>query len=158
MRCLALAGTRRAPELEKTMTHRPSPSRATTRRALRGLALAALTLGTILLLAPSPSHARTPFLAPIHAAPPAGLSVEAKNAAFDKGFDFKFRSDTNATATISIDPLGFSHSDSASLSSSGGSISLSAKYDRSKREIEIKARRGGQDIGEFTWRVEATLR
>jgi hypothetical protein len=147
--------------MEKTMTRSRTPFPAALRRTPRRVALATLTLlalGAGLLVSPSPTHARTPLLAPLHAAPPAGLSVEAKNAAFDKGFDFKFRSDTNSTATISIDPLGFSHSDSASLSSSGGSISLSAKYDRSKREIEIKARRGGQDIGEFTWRVEASLR
>lgn len=130
------------------------PMRLGTRGAL---ALGTALLAAVALIPAGTSHART-SLAPLHSAPPAGLSVEAKAAPFDKGFDFRFRSDTNATATISLDPLGFDHSDSASLSSSAGSISLNAKYDRSRREIEIKARRGGQDIGEFTWRVEASLR
>ena len=137
-----------------TATRRRVPARLS---ALGSLALGVAVVVGGALVPAGPSHARAP-LAAMHFAPPAGLSVEAKAAAFERGFEFKFRSDTNATTTISIDPLGYSHTDSASLSSSAGTISLSAKYDRSRREIDIKARRGGQDIGEFTWRVEASLR
>ena len=59
---------------------------------------------------------------------------------------------------MSIDPLGMHHTDSATISASGGSITLSGKYDRNDREIQITAKRAGQDIGDFSWRVEAVLR
>lgn len=98
-----------------------------------------------------------PPLSAAPAAPPAGLSVEATDAPFGKGFDFKFRSDTSST-TVTLDPLGNRHSDSSSLSSRSGTISLSAKYSSSDRSIVITAKRGGMSIGEFTWRVEAVLR
>lgn len=103
--------------------------------------------------------AATPAPAPsaAPATPPAGLSVEATDAPFGKGFDFKFRSDTSST-TVTLDPLGNRHSDSSSLSSRSGTISLSAKYSSSDRSIVITAKRGGMSIGEFTWRVEAVLR
>ena len=114
--------------------------------------LAAVCAG--LLVSPAKG---TPALVPLAATPPAGLSVEAKDAPFDKGFDFKFKSGSS-TATISIDPLGHAHTDSASISASGGSISLTGRYDRNDRKIEITAKRAGQDIGEFSWRVEAVLR
>ncbi|MFZ9880106.1 MAG: hypothetical protein ACO3QC_01715 [Phycisphaerales bacterium] len=117
-----------------------------------GILCAVLATG---LLLPAP---RASALTPLVATPPAGLSVEAKDDPFGKGFDFKFESDSGSRTTISLDPLGYTHSASGSLSSKSGSISLSAKYDRNKREIEITARRGGSDIGEFTWRVEAVLR
>ena len=94
----------------------------------------------------------------VSAAPPAGLSVEAKDDAFRKGFDFVFRSDSSATATLSIDPLGGKHVASTSLSSKSGSISLNGTYDRNARSIVIVARRGGKEIGEFSWKVEASLR
>ena len=94
---------------------------------------------------------------PAPSAPPAGLSVEAKDAPFGKGFDFRFRSDTSST-TITIDPLGNRHSDSGSLSSKAGTISLSAKYSPNDRTIVITAKRGGVSIGEYSWRVEAVLR
>lgn len=106
-----------------------------------------------LLLAPP----RASALSPLASTPPAGLSVEAKDAPFNKGFDFKFKSG-NSTATISIDPLGISHSDSATISSPGGSITLSGRYDHGSRKIEITAKRAGQDIGDYSWRVEAVLR
>jgi hypothetical protein len=96
--------------------------------------------------------------APVPLAPPAGLSVEAKSDAFRKGFDFVFRSDTSSTATISIDPLGSRHVASTSISSKAGSITLNGTYDRNDRMIVIVARRGGKEIGEFSWRVEASLR
>ena len=95
-------------------------------------------------------------LTPLASSPPAGLSVEAKDAPFNKGFDFKFKAG-NSTATISIDPLGMRHTDTATISMNG-SVTLSGKYDRNDRQIEITAKRGGQDIGEFSWRVEAVLR
>jgi len=88
---------------------------------------------------------------------PAGLSVDAKDAPFGKGFDFRFRSDTSST-TVSIDPLGLRHTDSGTLSSRAGTISLSAKYNRNDRTIVITAKRGGTSIGEYSWRVEAVLR
>jgi len=123
--------------------------------------LLALTAIGILLapaaLARIEPAAATAALTPLASAPPAGLSVEAKDAPFNKGFDFKFKSGSS-TATISIDPLGHAHTDSASISASGGSISLTGKYDRNDRKIEITAKRAGQDIGEFSWRVEAVLR
>lgn len=100
---------------------------------------------------------RASALTPLASTPPAGLSVEAKDAAFNKGFDFKFKSG-NSTSTISIDPLGMRHTDTATISATGGSITLNGKYDRNDRKIEITAKRGGQDIGEFSWRVEAVLR
>ena len=53
-----------------------------------------------------------------HSAPPAGLSVEPKEAPFNKGFDFKFKSGTSS-ATVSIDPLGTRHSDTATISATG---------------------------------------
>jgi hypothetical protein len=104
------------------------------------------------------AHAAPVALAPVQSGQVAGLSVEAKDDPFGKGFDFRFRSDSNSTTTMSLDPLGHTQSASASVSSKSGSISLSGRYDRSKREIEITARRGGQEIGEFRWRVEAVLR
>ena len=115
----------------------------------------ALALGAVLVasLAPLPPASA---LTPLTFAPPAGLSVEAKDAPFNKGFDFKFKAG-NSTATITIDPLGTRHTDSATISMNG-SVSLSGKYDRNERQIEITAKRGGQDIGEFSWRVEAVLR
>jgi len=91
-------------------------------------------------------------------APPAGLSVEAKDDAFRKGFDFVFRSDSSATATLSLDPLGGKNVASTTLSSKSGSISLNGSYDRNARTIVIIAKRGGKEIGAFSWRVEATLR
>jgi hypothetical protein len=124
--------------------------------------LAVTAIGVLLalaFLARIEPAAATAALAPIAstATPPAGLSVDAKDAPFNKGFDFKFKSGSS-TATISIDPLGHAHTDSASISASGGSISLTGKYDRNDRKIEITAKRAGQDIGEFSWRVEAVLR
>lgn len=116
---------------------------------------AAAVLAAVAFAASTP---RASALVPLASTPPAGLSVEAKDDPSGKGFDFKFKSDSGSTTTISLDPLGYTHSDSGSISSKSGSISLSAKYDRNKREIEITARRGGSDIGEFTWRVEAVLR
>jgi hypothetical protein len=103
--------------------------------------------------------AATAALTPIAstATPPAGLSVDAKDAPFNKGFDFRFRSDTSST-TVTIDPLGTRHSDSGSLSSKAGSISLSAKYNQNDRTVVITAKRGGVSIGEYSWRVEAVLR
>lgn len=94
----------------------------------------------------------------VPAAPPAGLSVEAKDDAFRKGFDFVFRSDSSATATLSLDPLGGKNVASTTLSSKSGSITLNGSYDRNARTIVIVAKRGGKEIGEFSWRVEATLR
>lgn len=118
------------------------------------LALAVAFAASIALtLAPRSASALTP----LRSAPPAGLSVEAKDAPFNKGFDFKFKSG-NSTATVSIDPLGMRHNDTATISASGGSITLSGKYDRNDREIQITAKRAGQDIGDFSWRVEAVLR
>jgi len=96
--------------------------------------------------------------APVPAAPPAGLSVEAKSDAARKGFDFVFRSDTSSTATVSIDPLGSRHVASTSIPSKAGSITLNGAYDRNARTIVIVAKRGGKEIGEFSWRVEASLR
>ena len=96
-------------------------------------------------------------LVPLASTPPAGLSVEAKDAPFGKGFDFKFKAGT-ATATVTIDPLGVSHTDSATISAPGGAISLSGKYERFDRKIEIIAKRGGTEIGSYSWRVEAVLR
>ncbi len=100
---------------------------------------------------------RASGLTAIARTPPAGLSVEAKDAPFGKGFDFKFKSGSS-TATISIDPLGTHQTASATISSTPGSISLSGKYDRNDRTIEITAKRGGADIGSYSWRVEAVLR
>jgi hypothetical protein len=117
--------------------------------------LASLTASVLVTIATT-THARTPLVV-ITAAPPAGLSVEAKDAPFDKGFDFKFKSDTS-TATISIDPLGNRHTDSGSISSKSGSISLSGKYSPHERTIVITAKRSGSEIGEYSWRVEAVLR
>lgn len=113
------------------------------------IALSALALAT--------SAPRASALTPLAATPPAGLSVEAKDAPFNKGFDFKFKSG-NSTATISIDPLGMHHTDTATISATGGSITLNGKYDRNDRKIEITAKRAGQDVGDFSWRVEAVLR
>jgi hypothetical protein len=119
-----------------------------------------ILLALSLLLAAAAWFASSPrasALTPIAAAPPAGLSVEAKDAAFGRGFDFKFKSGSS-TATVSIDPLGTHHTDTATIASTGGSITLSGKYDRSDRKIEITAKRAGQEIGEYSWRVEAVLR
>lgn len=126
----------------------------------RTLALVAiailLALAFLARIEPTAANAAlTPIAAP--ATPPAGLSVEAKDAPFNKGFDFRFRSDTSST-TVTIDPLGSRHSDSGTLSSKAGSISLSAKYNQNDRTIVITAKRGGVSIGEYSWRVEAVLR
>jgi len=125
-------------------------------RTLTITALASLALaGSVgaLFLHGSPASALTPR----SATPPSGLSVEAKDAPFNKGFDFKFRSG-GSTATVSIDPLGTRHTHTATLSSTGGAITLSGKYNRSERTIEITAKRANQEIGEYSWRVEAVLR
>ncbi len=122
--------------------------------ALLTLALVATACGVLATNAPAAPRGLTSF----HRAPPAGLSVEAKNAAFDKGFEFKFKSDNNATTTLSIDPLGMHHNDSGTVSSSAGSISLTGRYIQYSRTIEITAKRGGSNIGEYSWRVEAALR
>ena len=100
---------------------------------------------------------RASALAPVRLAPPAGLSVKVEDAAGDRGFEFEFKSDTSTTR-MTIDPLGFRHNASASVSSKAGSISLDGRYVTHDREIVIRARRGGQEIGEFSWRVEAVLR
>lgn len=126
----------------------------------RTLAIAAIViLVALAFLARIEPSAATAALSPIAvpATPPAGLSVDAKDAPFNKGFDFRFRSDTSST-TIGIDPLGNRHSDSGSLSSKAGTISLSAKYSPNDRTIVITAKRGGVSIGEYSWRVEAVLR
>lgn len=126
----------------------------------RTLALVAIAiLLALAFLARIEPAAATAALAPVAApaTPPAGLSVDAKDAPFNKGFDFRFRSDTSST-TVTIDPLGTRHSDSATLSSKAGSISLSAKYNQNDRSIVITAKRGGVSIGEYSWRVEAVLR
>jgi len=115
-----------------------------------------LAIAFLARVEPSAATAAT-TLAAIPATPPAGLSVDAKDAPFNKGFDFRFRSDTSST-TITIDPLGTRHSDSGSLSSKAGSISLSARYNQNDRTIVITAKRGGVSIGEYSWRVEAVLR
>lgn len=126
------------------------------RRHSTSTILAAVTASSVLaLVAAWPRSAAA--LTPLRATPPAGLSVDAKDAPFGKGFDFKFKSGTSS-ATISIDPLGTRHTDTATISASGGSITLSGRYDRNDRAIEITAKRGGQEIGEFSWRVEAVLR
>lgn len=96
-------------------------------------------------------------LVAVHATPPAGLSVEAKDAAMHRGFDFKFKSDLS-TATISIDPLGSRLNDTASLSSRSGAIALTARFDRLARTIEVTAKRSGTEIGSYSWRIEAVLR
>jgi hypothetical protein len=115
-----------------------------------------LALATLARMEPAAATAAlTPVLAA--ATPPAGLSVDAKDAPFGKGFDFRFKSDTSST-TVTIDPLGTRHSDTGTLSSKAGSISLSAKYTPNDRTIVITARRGGSSIGEYSWRVEAVLR
>ncbi|MFM1805503.1 MAG: hypothetical protein RL136_2382 [Planctomycetota bacterium] len=118
------------------------------------LALVAVVACTIL---PPGTPRSASALVPLRAAPPAGISVEAKDAPFNKGFDFKFKSGTSST-TVSIDPLGLRHHDTATLSASGGSVTLTGKYDRMDRQIEITARRAGQEIGSYSWRVEAVLR
>ncbi|MEY4010591.1 MAG: aconitase [Actinomycetota bacterium] len=74
------------------------------------LALAALALAT--------GAPRASALTPLASTPPAGLSVEAKDAAFNKGFDFKFKSGSS-TSTISIDPLGLRHTDTDTISATG---------------------------------------
>jgi len=120
---------------------------------------AALGMLAILVAVASPLAVSRPAsaLVPVHAAPPAGLSVKVEDAPGDRGFEFEFKSDTSTTR-MTIDPLGFRHNASASVSSKAGSISLDGRYVTSDREIVIRARRGGQEIGEFTWRVEAVLR
>jgi len=123
--------------------------------------LALLAICCLLVLAffsrTESASALTPVAPAATQSPPAGLSVDAKDAPFGKGFDFRFRSDTSST-TVSIDPLGTRHSDSGTLSSKAGSISLSAKYNQNDRTIVITAKRGGVSIGEYSWRVEAVLR
>ena len=116
--------------------------------------LASAAAIVVLPLAPAqPASA----LVSVRSAPPAGLSVKVEDAAFDRGFEFEFRSDTSSTR-MTIDPLGIRHNSSASVSSKAGSISLDGRYSASDREIVIRARRAGQEIGEFSWRVEAVLR
>lgn len=126
-------------------------------RTLALVAIAILVALAFLARIEPTAATAAPSLAAMPATPPAGLSVEAKDAPFNKGFDFRFRSDTSST-TVTIDPLGTRHSDSGSLSSKAGSISLSAKYNQSDRTIVITAKRGGTSIGEYSWRVEAVLR
>ena len=116
----------------------------------------AVALGSALAASFAPIRPAS-ALTPLASSPPAGLSVEAKDAPFGKGFDFKFKAGT-ATATVTIDPLGVSHTDSATISAPGGAISLSGKYERFDRKIEIIAKRGGNEIGSYSWRVEAVLR
>lgn len=86
----------------------------------------------------------------------AGLSVEPRSNSGDRGFDFKCKFGSSST-TLTIDPLGTAHTDSGSLSSPDGTISLSAKYDRSTRTVVIVATRGGKEIGRYSWRVSASL-
>ena len=124
--------------------------------------LAIVAIGILLAIAflariepAAATSALVPAAAP--ATHPAGLSVEARDAPFGKGFDFRFRSDTSST-TVTLDPLGNRHSDSSSLSSRAGTISLAARYSPSDRTIVITAKRGGASIGEYSWRVEAVLR
>ena len=85
-----------------------------------------------------------------------GLSVEPRTPSNGKGFDFKCQLGSS-TAVLSIDPLGASHTDSASLSSPEGSISLSAKFEQGTRTIVITAKRSGTEIGRYSWRVSASL-
>ncbi|RLS94442.1 MAG: hypothetical protein DWI12_06565 [Planctomycetota bacterium] len=125
----------------------------TTLLALVVASLAALTA----IWNPLTSERSASALVAVHAVPPAGLSVEAKDAAMHRGFDFKFKSDLS-TATITIDPLGSRLTDSASLSSRSGSISLTGRFDRLARTIEITAKRSGTEIGSYSWRIEAVLR
>ncbi len=127
---------------------------------MRTLLTASLVLSAALAAVAIPhitSASSRSALTPISLTPPAGLSVETKDAPFGKGFDFRFKSDTSTT-TISVDPLGMHHTDSGSISSKAGSISLSAKYSTTDRTIEIVAKRGGSEIGTFSWHVEAVLR
>jgi hypothetical protein len=86
----------------------------------------------------------------------AGLSVEPRAKSGNSGFDFKCKFGSSST-TLTIDPLGTAHSDSGSLSSPDGTISLSAKYDRGTRNVIIVATRGGKEIGRYSWRVSASL-
>jgi hypothetical protein len=120
-------------------------------------ALALLVSGTRLPANAAPAPVHTPLHAPLLPAPPAGLSVEAKEAPLNKGFEFRFKSDTSTTE-LTLDPLGHRHNVSGSIGSKAGSISLTGKYSPNDREITFTAKRGGQEIGEFTWRVEAVLR
>ncbi|MFM1822043.1 MAG: hypothetical protein RI967_309 [Planctomycetota bacterium] len=126
--------------------------------AILVLVPSALALLATVALRPAAAGAAPAMLAPLQSGTVSGLSVEAKDDPFGKGFDFRFRSDSNSTTTMSLDPLGHTQSASGSISSKSGSITLNGRYDRSKREIEITARRGGQEIGEYRWRVEAVLR
>ena len=125
------------------------------RHTTNTLVAAVAAFSVLALVAAWPRSAAA--LSPLRTTPPAGLSVDAKDAPFNKGFDFKFKSGTSS-ATVSIDPLGTRHSDTATISATGGSITLTGRYDRNDRAIEITAKRGGQEIGEFSWRVEAVLR
>jgi hypothetical protein len=133
-----------------------------TPRTALALALAMPLATAALLGGPSATgraaHAAPVALAPVQSGQVAGLSVEAKDDPFGKGFDFRFRSDSNSTTTMSLDPLGYTHSASGSISSSAGSISLNGRYNRNDREITIVAKRGGQEVGRYSWRVEASLR
>lgn len=133
-------------------------------RTKLAIALALSTGATLAFLAPrteavglAAPAAHTPLHAPLLPAPPAGLSVEAKEAPLNKGFEFRFKSDTSTTE-LTLDPLGHRHNVSGSIGSKAGSISLTGKYSPNDREITFTAKRGGQEIGEFTWRVEAVLR
>ena len=119
-----------------------------------GIATLAVVLALLLSAAWSPDAGA---LTPLQSSQATGLSVEAKTAPTRGGFEFKFRSD-NSSTTIYIDPLGFQHSASGSLSSRDGSIALSGRYERQDRTIKITATRSGRKIGEYSWRVEAVLR
>jgi hypothetical protein len=102
-----------------------------------------------------PSLASADSCAPL-AQQGAGLSVEPRAKSGNKGFDFKCKFGSSST-TLSIDPLGTAHTDTGSLSSPDGTISLSAKYDHGMRNVIIVATRGGKEIGRYSWRVSASL-
>ncbi|MCE2884883.1 MAG: hypothetical protein LW806_08300 [Planctomycetaceae bacterium] len=121
------------------------------------LALASIGTTIVVSLASSRAQAAPSLLVPVSLAPPAGLSVEPKEAPLGKGFEFKFKSDTSTTQ-LTLDPLGNRHNASGSISSKAGTISLTGKYSPSDRSITIVAKRAGQEIGEYSWRVEAVLR
>ena len=128
----------------------------TLRMRTSGIAILTVVLALLLSAAWSPNAgALTPL--PLQSAQATGLSVEAKTAPTRGGFEFKFRSD-NSSTTLYIDPLGFQHTASGSLSSRDGSIALSGCFERQDRTIKITATRSGTKIGEYSWRVEAVLR
>ncbi len=121
------------------------------------LALASIGTSIALSLASSRANAAHAAHVPVTSAPPAGLSVEPKEAPLGKGFEFKFKSDTSTTQ-MTLDPLGNRHNATGSISSKAGTISLTGKYSPNDRSITIVAKRAGQEIGEYSWRVEAVLR